>query len=78
MTTQTIKQDIENAKILAEQLMEAVYKINKSTCQEMGRKENEQESFTEEMLLSEMITPEIKTAGELLQKLNALNNIYNN
>ncbi len=77
MTTQTIKESIAHATELANQLRQAIAKINRAACEEMSNKEKENLSTTEEALLSEMITPNIHTATELYGRLVGLNSIYN-
>ncbi|WP_139078881.1 hypothetical protein [Aliivibrio logei] len=77
MTTQIIKEKINQATELADQLRKIMLEINSAACEEMTRKEKESLSATEEMLLSEMIAPSIRTASELHGRLTCLDNIYN-
>ena len=77
MTTQIIKEKINQATELADQLRKAMLEINSAACEEMTRKEKESLSATEEMLLSEMVAPSIRTASELHGRLTCLDNIYN-
>ena len=77
MTTQIIKEKINQATELADQLRKIMLEINSAACEEMARKEKEKLSATEEMLLSEMIAPSIRTASELYGRLTCLDNIYN-
>lgn len=77
MTTQIIKEKINQATELADQLRKIMLEINSTTCEEMSRKEKESLPATEEILLSEMIAPSIRTASELHGRLTCLNSIYN-
>ncbi len=77
MTTQIIKEKINQATELANQLRKVILEINTAACNEMSRKEKESLSATEEMLLSEMIVPRINAATELYGHLVGLDNIYN-
>ena len=77
MTTQTIKEKINQATELANQLRKVILEINSAACNETSRKESQRLSATEEMLLSEMITPNIGAANELHSRFVGLNNIYN-
>ncbi|MGR6860796.1 hypothetical protein ACU5EH_21150 [Aliivibrio salmonicida] len=77
MTTQIIKEKISHATELANQLRKVMFEINSAACEEMTRKEKESLSATEEMLLSEMIAPSIRTVSELHGRLTCLDNIYN-
>lgn len=77
MITQIIKEKINQATELADQLRKIMLEINSAACEEMTRKEKESLPATEEMLLSEMIAPSIRTASELHGRLTCLNSIYN-
>ncbi|WP_165367230.1 hypothetical protein [Aliivibrio finisterrensis] len=77
MTTQIIKEKIHQATELADQLRKIMLEINSAACEEMTRKEKESLSATEEMLLSEMIAPSIRSASDLYGRLTCLDSIYN-
>ena len=77
MTTKQIKNDITETIELSIKLRDMIGNLHKNVCQEMSKKEKQDEPTTEEQLLSEIMIPMISDATQLLGKVAMLDNIYN-
>lgn len=77
MTTQTIKESIAYATELTNQLRHAIHQLNDAVCEEMSNKEKQGISSTEEMLLSNMILPNLTLTVDLYGHLAGIDGIYN-
>ena len=77
MTTKQIKNDIAETIELSIKLRDMIGNLHQNVCQEMSKKEKQDEPTTEEQLLSEIMTPMISDATQLLGKMSMLDNIYN-
>lgn len=77
MTTKQIKNDIAETIELSIKLRDMIGNLHQNVCQEMSKKEKQDEPTTEEQLLSEIMTPMISDATQLLGKVAMLDNIYN-
>ena len=77
MTTKQIKNDITETIELSIKLRDMISNLHKNVCQEMSKKEKQDEPTTEEQLLSEIMIPMISDATQLLGKVAMLDNIYN-
>lgn len=77
MTSINIKAKIETALLKSIELKKALSDLHSEICDEMGSKERDNLSYTEEELLSEMIMPQITESVNLQGQMMMLNNIYN-